>query len=263
MRRRPDAAAAAYGLAAVQARSRLVADERGRCASPARPTVAMRAAAARGRGGGVTASRPGDAPAMAPTSRVLEALPPAVRSTGPRGRGPGGRTRAAPASTSPIRGGHAPGCTSRRTSSTASSVEPCRSSYVPASPGDPVRVRPARAPTPTALADAIADLPRADVVVSPHLVARWGTTAVHVRVRVPHARLPQRQPACGPSTPARGGEFLGNASATARLLGRRASAVRAARGRGRSSRCGATAAERRALTAARSTPSSSHARESQ
>lgn len=88
---------------------------------------------------------------------------------------------------------------------------PCRSSYLPASPGIPAEfVRPGV--TPSALGDAIAALPRADVVVAPHTVARWGTTAVHVRVRVQHAGCPNGNLLWTFDT-RRGGEFIGNAHA--------------------------------------------------
>ena len=85
---------------------------------------------------------------------------------------------------------------------------PCRTPRVPASPGIPNEfVRPGV--TPTALADAIARLPRADVVVSLRPVRKWGTTAVHLRLRVSRA-------ACGRAGPLwtfdtrRGGELLSN-----------------------------------------------------
>ncbi|KRE98756.1 hypothetical protein ASG88_17080 [Nocardioides sp. Soil777] len=89
--------------------------------------------------------------------------------------------------------------------------QPCRTSDVPASPGIPAEfVRPGV--TPTALGEAIAGLPRADVVVSPHPVAAWGTTAVHVRVRVPRTTCRNGSPPWTFDT-RRGGELLGNARA--------------------------------------------------
>ncbi|WP_159081580.1 RNA polymerase sigma factor [Nocardioides sediminis] len=76
---------------------------------------------------------------------------------------------------------------------------PCRSSYVSAVFGT----------APTAVTDALSGLPRADVVVRPHPVTRWGTTAVHLRVRVPHAACRNGNPRWTFDT-LRGGELLGN-----------------------------------------------------
>ena len=101
--------------------------------------------------------------------------------------------------------------TSRPSSWTAWSDSRAGRPHVPASPGIPAEfVRPGV--TPTALGDAIADLPRAEVVVSPHPVARWGTTAVHVRVRVPRAACRNGSLPWTFDT-RRGGELLGNAHA--------------------------------------------------
>jgi hypothetical protein len=76
---------------------------------------------------------------------------------------------------------------------------PCRSSYDSAVFGT----------APTAVSDALSGLPRADVVVRPHTVTRWGTTAVHLRVRVPHATCRNGNPRWTFDT-LRGGELLGN-----------------------------------------------------
>lgn len=89
--------------------------------------------------------------------------------------------------------------------------EPCRTSHVPVAPGIPAAfVRPG--PTPVALADAFADLPRADVPVRPHTVTRWGTSAVHVRVRLRHAGCRNGNLPWTFDT-RRGGELLGNTHA--------------------------------------------------
>lgn len=89
--------------------------------------------------------------------------------------------------------------------------QPCRTPEVPVSPGIPAEfVRPGVSPT--ALGDAIAGLPRAEVVVSPHPVATWGTTAVHVRVRVPRTACRNGGLPWTFDT-RRGGELLGNAHA--------------------------------------------------
>lgn len=85
---------------------------------------------------------------------------------------------------------------------------PCRTPHVPASPGIPAEfVRPGVSTT--ALADAIAALPRADAVVSPHLVGKWGTTAVHVRLRVARAAC-RSGGALWTFDTRRGGELLSN-----------------------------------------------------
>ena len=121
---------------------------------------------------------------------------------------------------------------------------PCRTSDVPVSPGIPAEfVRPGV--TPTALTDAIADLPRADVVVPPHLVARWGTTAVHVRVRVPRAAC-RNGGLLWTFDTRRGGETISNAHARLDYW------VVEVRGRAvvieAEQPMGATPAERRAIT---------------
>jgi Sigma-70 region 2 len=88
---------------------------------------------------------------------------------------------------------------------------PCRTPDVTASPGIPADfVRPGV--TPTAVGDAIAGLPRADVVVPPHLVAMAGTTAVHVRVRVPRTTC-RHGGLLWTFDTRRGGELLGNTPA--------------------------------------------------
>ena len=113
--------------------------------------------------------------------------------------------------------------------------QPCRLSYASAVSGT----------TPATLEDSLAGLPRADVVVRPHTVTRWGTTAVHMRVRVPHAGCRNGNLLWTFDT-ARGGELLGNAHARLDFwvveLGGRAVVVEA------ELPMGATPAERRALT---------------
>jgi DNA-directed RNA polymerase specialized sigma24 family protein len=89
--------------------------------------------------------------------------------------------------------------------------QPCRTPTVPTSPGIPAEFeRPGV--TSTALGDAIAGLPRAQVVMSPHRVATWGTTAVHVRVRVPRTTCRNGGLPWTFDT-RRGGELLDNARA--------------------------------------------------
>lgn len=235
MRRRTGLAAAAYGLAAVAGAVALVADDVSP-PSPASAPLALRA-------GLPEVEEVGDRipPGRAGMPSAVSGAPAAVSVVVPAD-GPWRENSSGSGIHSAIRGGTA--WLNLATYVVDGVVrEPCRSSWVPVSPAIPSGfVRPG--PTPTALADAIADLPRADVVVSPHLVARWGTTAVHVRVRIPHAGCRNGKLLWTFDT-RRGGEFLGNASARLDFwvveLGGRAVVVEAEQP------MGATATERRGL----------------